>query len=69
MIEKCGPTFEVTCDFCPEDIDTGEDEFHAALSEIKSQGWRIFKKRSEWHHKCPACVEADSDVEFNDERF
>lgn len=68
MLEKNGPTFEVTCDFCPNDLDTGEDDFHMAVTELKLKGWRVFKKDGEWVHKCAACLEDNWIGEFKDER-
>ena len=68
MIEKPGICYNVTCDFCPEAVDTGETDFRMAVAEIKSQGWQVFKKQGEWHHRCPACVAKDKEALFDDER-
>lgn len=43
-------TFE--CDECGGDCDTGEDDFMAALEQIKSEGWIIKKIGGDWLHFC-----------------
>ena len=56
MIEKHAITFEMTCDFCSEQIDTDEDEFMPAIESAKAKGWKVFKKNGDWTHKCPDCA-------------
>lgn len=56
MLEK-HITYEASCDFCPESFDTDETGFPQAIGAMKDAGWKVFKRRGEWHHRCPACEE------------
>ena len=56
MLEKHSLTYEMSCDFCNEQMDTEEDDFRLALDNAKADGWKIFKEDGEWYHKCPDCV-------------
>lgn len=64
-IEKYGHTFQATCDYCPEDLDTDEDEFMSAVASMKRQGWKVFKEGAEWCHKCPDCAGGPSSEDFD----
>jgi len=64
---------EVTfsCDNCYTEQETGEDNFHIALAQLKTDGWIVTKHRDEWVHFCSAdckkeyCKE-DGASEFKD---
>lgn len=64
-IERFGDMYEVHCDDCSETLDTEEDDFQDAIRELKRAGWKITKKRNEWHHQCPSCAGGTSD-DFED---
>lgn len=66
MLEKHGITFTAECDFCGDDIDTDEDDFVAAVAAIKRAGWKVFRKLSEWFHKCDNCAAAEDSDDFED---
>lgn len=57
MIERDGGNIVFHCDECPEVRETGESDFNTAWQSAKRDGWRSFKKGSEWLHSCPSCVE------------
>lgn len=60
MLDK-SITFFVNCDFCSESFDTDEEEFMAAVNAMKKDGWKVFKEKNEWQHKCPSCHADDFD--------
>lgn len=47
----------VSCDSCPEILETDEEEFSAARTAMHTAGWKVSKGGSEWEHTCPACQE------------
>lgn len=65
-LEKDGVTFVAQCDFCPDYTDTDETEFMSAVEKIKQEGWVVFKKGKEWFHKCEACQDKETSVDFDD---
>lgn len=67
MIEKNGGTFGVSCDYCPDAVDTRESDFQDAVEDVKARGWRVFKKDGEWHHKCKGCIDEVNFEGFTDE--
>lgn len=52
------PEIIFNCDDCGEELDTGEEDFQAALQMIKGEGWSVEKHPDGWKHFCPECVEA-----------
>ena len=60
MIERDGfdrDIFEVSCDYCSEDIEIDSNgDWDELLLKIREAGWRIKKEGDEWKHKCPECV-------------
>lgn len=57
MIQRQDGQVVFECDTCPEELETEEDDFHAALAVFKRDGWRAEKVGSEWVHTCPSCVQ------------
>lgn len=66
MIIREGDDVIFTCDFCSNYIDTSEDDFDIALSDMKGHGWVVFRQAGEWLHKCPACQAGCDDNDFED---
>jgi len=58
-------TFTACCDFCPETLDTDEDEFLAAVNVMRREGWKVFKQNGEWFHKCVSCQEDEGEDAFD----
>lgn len=57
QLDKDTKTYVVTCDECPEHIETECTEFNDAREIAKKAGWRTFKGPDDkWANSCPACV-------------
>lgn len=69
-IEFHGLSFVAECDFCSETHDTDKDRddgFQAAVDVIKAKGWKVFRDRGFWFHKCPCCQQdAFEDISNDD---
>jgi hypothetical protein len=48
--------YEISCDFCSEDIEIEADDWNDMLSQIDDEGWEYRIVGNEWKHKCPTCV-------------
>lgn len=61
MIEKDPPFFwDVSCDKCSVGEERLEaDDFYDVVKQIKEIGWKIIKKKDEWYHYCPSCLNGD----------
>jgi len=46
-------TFVCDGDRCNEIFETGTDEFHEGLRDLKNAGWKVRKVVNEWMHFCP----------------
>lgn len=57
--EQNGSVWSFRCDGCPEVVNTNERDFHAALSEAKSEGFIAFNRAGIWFHKCRDCKGED----------
>jgi hypothetical protein len=55
MIERQGKQFWLTCDACPEALETDATNFAEANAARKNAGWAARKVGEEWIHLCPAC--------------
>lgn len=64
MLEKYAITYEMSCDFCSEQVDTDEEEFMAAVNSAKAKGWKVFRQKGEWTHKRPDCAAPPDGREF-----
>ncbi len=50
--------YNAHCDgkHCDKELDLRKcDDFHEAVTELKSQSWRLRKVDGEWCHFCPEC--------------
>lgn len=65
MIERLNGYVLFECDACPEELDTEEDDFHAALAVFKRDGWRAEKVGAEWVHTCPSCQQDEARRAFH----
>lgn len=52
MIEKHG----ISCDTCKNYESLGEISFTAKIAKIKELGWKLYKIREMWFHRCPHCI-------------
>lgn len=59
MLEK-SITFMATCDYCSNDFDTDETDFHSAVQRMKRESWKVFKEvDNSWAHKCDNCLQEE----------
>lgn len=64
MLDK-EDTWVAYCDDCQESVYTNEDHFDSALHEVKSLGWRVYKKYGEWNHQCTKCQAEEEYKDFD----
>lgn len=58
QLDKDTKAYVVTCDTCPEHIETECDDFNEAKAAAKKAGWRTYiGPDKEWADSCPPCVE------------
>ncbi len=50
---------EMMCDFCDE-CSEFIGTYEECIKESKQEGWKIYKQKEDWIHKCPLCVYNDS---------
>lgn len=56
-LDKHTRLFVVTCDECPEHIETECDDWNEAKAAATAANWRTFKgPDQEWANACPVCV-------------
>ena len=41
-----------------------DDDFRAMIDEAKDEGWHMFKRRGEFVHICPDCVEQGHSMRY-----
>lgn len=57
QLDKDTKTYVVTCDECPEHLETQCSDFIEAREFAKKQGWRTFKGPDDkWANACPPCT-------------
>lgn len=55
MIDRQKGAVVFECDGCDETLETGEDEFAAAMAMFRRDGWKAEKVGGDWVHLCPRC--------------
>jgi len=66
MIARHGNQFVAYCDFCSSgECETGEPDFRDAVITMQAQGWKVFRERGEWNHKCADCVKGNAEEMFD----
>jgi hypothetical protein len=57
-----GTLYIVTCDGCPECVETETNIFKDVVIMLKENGWLITKNGDDvWTHYCPVCKESKND--------
>lgn len=57
-------SFLAHCDFCSNVIDTDEYEWQNAIDNMKKEGWKVYKEKNDWLHKCDACCGKEAEDDF-----
>lgn len=63
-LDRFGGDWCMSCDRCcftDTDLD-GDLQFSEAIDAMKERGWRVFKKRGDYEHVCPSCIEDEREV-------
>jgi hypothetical protein len=57
-VERHAGRIELLCDDCGEPYNEPWDagDFKEMMAAAKSDGWRTFQRKGQWHNACPACV-------------
>lgn len=55
MIDRQHGAVIFECDNCSEVLETGEDDFMAALAVMRRENWKAVKVGDDWVHSCPEC--------------
>jgi hypothetical protein len=50
-----GGEIVVSCDSCPEVLETETNDFSEARAVMQREGWKVRKIADEWLHGCPVC--------------
>lgn len=60
MIRKYAGEMELVCDRCGDTSPAyDEDYFDKMITDVKADGWRVFRVDGHWEHECSACVKED----------
>jgi hypothetical protein len=59
MIEREGGRIVFHCDSCSEIFEGDTGDFNSEWAGAKERGWRAYKVKNEWCHRCPSCDEDD----------
>lgn len=57
--DKRDRAMDIECNNCG-DTSTFYGDFATCITEARQEGWKMVKTNFEWKHKCPFCVEKES---------